>query len=33
LLAFPLYGFAFFIGALSLLAYSSALFREIEKDT
>ena len=33
LLAFPLYGFAFFIGALSLLAYSSALFREIEKDS
>ena len=31
LLAFPLYGFAFFIGVLSLLAYSSALFREIEK--
>lgn len=33
LLAFPLYGFAFFIGVLSLLAYSSALFREIEKDS
>ena len=33
LLAFPLYGFAFFIGALSLLAYSSALFREIETDS
>lgn len=33
LLAFPLYGFAFFIGALSLLAYSIALFREIEKDS
>ena len=31
LLAFPLYGFAFFLGVLSLLAYSSALFREIEK--
>jgi len=33
LLAFPLYGFAFFIGFLSLLAYSSALFREMEKDS
>lgn len=33
LLAFPLYGFAFFIGALSLLAYSIALFREIEKES
>ena len=33
LLAFPLYGFAFFIGVLSLLSYSSVLFREIEKDS
>ena len=33
LLAFPLYGFAFFVGVLSLLAYSSLLFQEIEKDS
>ena len=33
LLACPLYGFAFFLGVLSLLAYSSALFREIEKNS
>ena len=33
LLAFPLYGFAFFIGVLSLLSYSSVLFREIENDS